>query len=266
VKTTTYPVQLRHYLEPLFTNLRSLSSEWQVFAPPSCYLALLDLHLLRPFLNQSIQDSVLTHLLTPEESKIFHNFTYAKRQLEWLGGRIAAKYALHRVRCATKNVSSRLLMHSILPDRHGRPQVIPRPAESPAACVSISHSSGYAAAIACIKGVCGVDIQQKTPVLHRVQKRFADKEEIDAFGAFPQSSLTRLGLLWSAKEAIKKCLLPEHPSFLGTVKLVSVCYLEQERIWTGRFSLIHPVRDHVMVRMGEMDQHLIACTWGENNA
>ncbi|MDY0390511.1 MAG: 4'-phosphopantetheinyl transferase superfamily protein [Desulfobulbus oligotrophicus] len=263
MKTTTYPSPTRHYLEVLLADIRTISTRWQMFAPFSCYLALLNLHLLRPLLERDRTENLLTCLLSPAELNIFHGFSYDKRQLEWLGGRIAAKYALQAMSCSTTPAPH---MYSILPDRHGRPHIAQKPTGCPAVTVSIAHSSGYAAALACSKGSCGVDIQQKTPTLYRVQKRFAQKEELQAFDPSPLPPLTRLGLLWSAKEAVKKCFLPDHPSFLSAIRFTSAYSEQNNKIWIGQCSLSHTAHDHATVRMGEMDQHLIACTWGENNA
>ena len=166
---------------------------------------------------------------------------------------------------ATKAPSFLFHECSILPDEHSRPQVTPLPCGFPTASVSISHSGGYATALACPEGCCGVDIQQKNPTLLKVQERFASEEELAAFSPI-LSPLTRLGLLWAAKEAVKKCLLADHSSFFGAIRLNSVRHEQHEGLWTAQCLLSLPHHGHAKVRMGEMGEHLIACAWGERHA
>lgn len=263
--TISYPTFSSHSLAALFTEMEVLSADLQVLAPPSCCFAVLDLRLLRPLLEQDQPSEALSSLLTPAELDIFHGFRYDKRRQEWLGGRIAAKQAMQLLTRATKTPS--LLFHacSILPDEHGRPQVTPLPCGFPASSVSISHSGGFAVALACPEGSCGVDIQQKNPTLLKVQERFASEEEQATFGP-TLAPLTRLGLLWAAKEAVKKCLLADHSSFFGSIRLDAVRHEPHDGFWTAHCNLSLPHHGHATVRMGAMGEHLIACALGERHA
>lgn len=263
--TTGYPIFLAHSLDALFVGIEMLSANRQKLAPPPCSISLLDLHLLRPLLEQTEPYDPISQLLTSAELAVFRGFRYDKRRQEWLGGRVAAKHALGQMDRAKKSLTFLSDDCSILPDKHGRPQVTPRPPEYPKAAISISHSSGYAAALACPRGCCGIDIQQRNPSLFKVQERFASNEELATFGP-ALAPLTRLGLLWAAKEAVKKCLLSDHPSFFGAIRLNSIRYEPHEGVWTARCDLDLPNHDHAKVRMGEMGEHFIACAWGEGNA
>lgn len=263
--TISYPTFSSHSLPALFTDMEALSAGLQVLAPPSCCLAVVDLRLLRPLLEQNQPSEALTSLLTPAELEIFHGFRYDKRRQEWLGGRIAAKQAVQLMARATMTPSLLFRECSILPDEHGRPQVTPLPCGFPTASVSISHSAGFAVALACSEGCCGVDIQQKNPTLLKVQERFASEEELAAFSPI-LSPLTRLGLVWAAKEAVKKCLLADHSSFFGAIRLNSVRHEPHEGLWTAQCNLSLPHHGRSTVRMGEMGEHLIACAWGERHA
>lgn len=263
--TISYPIFSSHSLAALFANMEMLSAGLQVLAPRSCCLTVLDLHLLYPLLQQDEPSDALSSLLTPTELDIFQGFRYDKRRQEWLGGRVAAKRAVQIMVQATKNPSLSFQDCSILPDKHGRPLVAPLPSGFPAASISISHSWGFAVALACHEGSCGVDIQQKNPTLLKVHERFASEEELATFGP-TLAPLTRLGLLWAAKEAVKKCLLADHSSFFGAIRLDAVRHEPMEDIWTAYCNLSPPHHSHATVRMGKMGEHLIACALGEHHA
>jgi phosphopantetheinyl transferase len=216
-------------------------------------------------LEQDKPSKTLSSLLTPTELEIFRGFRYDKRRQEWLGGRVAAKQAVQMMFRATRNLSLPFQDFSILPNEHGRPQITRLFPGLPTPSISISHSGGFAAALACPEGYCGVDIQLKNPTLLKVQERFASEEELAAFSPV-LSLLTRLGLLWTAKEAVKKCLLADHSSFFGAIRLTSVHHEPQEGIWNAHCNLSPPHHSHATVRIGAMGEYLIACAWGERYA
>ena len=244
---------------PLFTAMDMLATRWQAVAPPHCFLALLDLHRLQSLIEQTESLGFLTSLLSPAEIELFQRFRYAKRRVEWLGGRLAAKHCLHGL--LHRQTADLFLYgdYSLLPDASGRPRLEKPLPPYPAASISISHSRGYAAALIRKAGDCGIDIQQKTPKLASVQKRFATDKEMQTLAAIPDH-LTRLGLLWAAKEAVKKCLLADHPSFFGAIELVAIDYDPTDAIWTARCQLTQPAAMSATVRIAELDEYLVACT------
>jgi len=72
--------------------------------------------------------------------------------------------------------------------------------------------------MAAAEGRCGVDIQQVTPSVIKVHKKFAAPVELDILhsltGSRPEAS--QLTLLWAAKEALKKAIgTSVLPGFLG---------------------------------------------------
>jgi phosphopantetheinyl transferase len=70
---------------------------------------------------------------------------------------------------------------------------------------SISHCSNYAAAIVSKQERVGVDVEIITPRLHRIKQKFLHPDELAFVNAeHPNSQLTLLSLLWSAKEAMFK--------------------------------------------------------------
>jgi len=263
--TSICPPSVPKTCQSLFLTMDALAARWQILAPSSCCLALLDLDLLRPLIEEAAALEWLTALLSPAEYALFRRFNYAKRRLEWLGGRLAAKHCLHRLGDGDGSSSFSYRKYSLLPDAHGRPKLEHPFAGCPIGSVSISHSRGYAAALACRAGDCGIDIQEITPRLAAVQERFATEEELGLIDPMV-APLTRLGLLWVTKEAVKKCLLADHPSFFGAIRLDEVHFEPGRGFWTARCRLTQPVAQSATVRMAELGGHLIACATGNTDA
>jgi len=241
-----------------------VARRFQLLAPSNGHLALLDLDVLRPLIDQAEALRFLASLLSPVEFGRFQQFAYAKRRLEWMGGRLAAKRCLHALFGTHTPQGFSYSNHSFVPDAHGRPCLEPPLDQYPHASVSISHSQRYAAAMIRQSERCGVDIQHKTPKLASVRERFATNEEVRMFNA--TDTLTCLGLLWVAKEAVKKCLLPTHPSFFGAIKVAEVRFDPVGQIWTARCRLMDPAPLSATVRMVEFDEYLLACAYGEPDA
>lgn len=125
-----------------------------------------------------------------------------KRRTEWLGGRLAAKWAAAGLLGQSAVDWQGLVIRN---EEDGRPYVATEiPAETP--FISISHSGPLAAVLAA-NLPCGLDIQEAGAKIHTVKKRFASPEEEDTLNAsLPESfsETQRLTMLWAAKEAIRK--------------------------------------------------------------
>lgn len=248
----------------LFSKMDRMAKRFQSLAPSNGHLTLLDLDALRPLIDQAEALQFLASLLSPVELGRFQRFAYAKRRLEWMGGRLAAKRCLHALLGTHSPQGFCYSNHSFVPDAHGRPHLEPPLDQYPLADVSISHSQRYAAAMLQQSDRCGIDIQHKTPKLASVRERFATNEEVRMFTA--TDTLTSLGLLWVTKEAVKKCLLPAHPSFFGAIKVAEVRFDPGGQIWTARCCLTDPAPLSATVRMVEFEEYLLACACGETHA
>lgn len=248
----------------LFSGMDRMARRFQSLPPSDGSLTLVDLDMLRPLLDRADALIFLASLLSPVELERFQQFMYAKRRLEWMGGRLAAKRCLHALVSTHSPEKFGYGNHALVPDAHGRPCLAPPLDLFPHAVVSISHSHRFAAAMIRQANRCGIDIQHKTPKLASVRERFATTEEMRLFTA--TDTLTRLGLLWVAKEAVKKCLLPTHPSFFGAIKVTEVRFDSGEHIWTARCCLTDPASMSATVRMTEFEEYLLACASGETNA
>jgi phosphopantetheinyl transferase len=203
----------------------------------------------------------LTTLLSPDEARLLRGFTYPKRRLEWLGGRLAAKHGLSGLLLTEPAPACRYRDLSLLPDASGRPVLHDFQPQGPIPAVSISHSRDYAAALVVATGDCGIDIQHKSAQLAKVQERFAAAEELALLHGIDDPH-TRLGLLWTAKEAVKKCLLADQPTFFGRISLAGMTHQSEEAIWRAECRVTGPGECAVSVRIAAFGDYLIACTAG----
>ena len=189
-----------------------------------------------------------------------------KRKLEWLGGRLACKYCLALL-ANTGNKPDLACFRdlAILPDEHGRPRTTSDPKAGSASSISISHSHRFAAALAVCRGPCGLDIQQPTTKLFKVQERFATDEEVVRMEILA-NPLVRLTALWTIKEAIKKGLLHDQPTFLGRIRLTAFTATRVPALWMAQCLIADDAATTIMVRVAEIDGYLIACIEGANRA
>ncbi|MBU0909794.1 MAG: 4'-phosphopantetheinyl transferase superfamily protein [Proteobacteria bacterium] len=196
----------------MIENLTGLGKS--VFPAPPVFpspvkIVRVNLDLVKMHMAEPASENIAMIYLCRQERERFHSFRYEKRKVEWLAGRIAAKCAgllLHNndeAICYGQNQWHQL---QISADKSGKPFIIWSDQESrPPVSISISHSRGYAIAMAAWEN-CGVDIQQVTPAVERVETRFATAEEKNILAEIDslygrQAALT---LLWSVKEAVKK--------------------------------------------------------------
>lgn len=140
----------------------------------------------------------------------FNSYKLIKRRNEFLTGRYCAKEAIINYYLENREKITRFKMQEIEihPDESGRPTArIRSDAGSIPLEISIAHSRDYGVAVAA-ESICGIDLQIATNTLLRVQCRFCtDSELVVMKNALPQETLlTRLTLLWAAKEAVKKAL------------------------------------------------------------
>lgn len=264
-KTSFAPDTIPVACRSLWADMDRLALHFAPLTAHGAHLTLLDLEHLRPLMEEKTQLSSLRALLSPAESRIFARFAYPKRRLEWLGGRLAAKHCLAGL-AGFESMGSSLPRHysafSLLPGTSGQP-VLTAPAGLAAARVSISHSRSYAAAVATATGPCGIDIQHKSERLYTVQERFTSTAELTRLTSVPDP-LARLTLLWTAKEAVKKCWLPDAPTLFDRISLVEVTEISVKGIRTAHLQ----VRDlgNAVVRIMEFDEYLVAAATGGDHA
>jgi len=197
-------------LENLFTEI---DCPWQDLISPSndggFTVILVDLDILAGEYRNTRLDDLVNFCLTPAEQKHFAGYQLAKRKNEWLGGRIAAKLAAMKL-LEPAGTPRKLSGWEIHADPAGRPFISTGDsARLPGPDISISHSHNVAAAMAASHGFCGIDIQQLTPRINRVEEKFvtaADQQHMRTLADLddPFQKTLYQGYLWAAKEAIRK--------------------------------------------------------------
>ncbi len=140
--------------------------------------------------------------LRADEFVQFSSYSRAKRQREWLGGRVATKLAVQRLRGGRDEAFLQGLAITPAPD--GRP-LLGGTSSGFTAHLSISHSGDWAMGMAA-ESACGVDVQALNESVVRVRERFSSpgEEDILVAGAGDLGLKSRLTMLWAAKEAIRK--------------------------------------------------------------
>lgn len=160
----------------------------------------------RSLLNGS-EFSLIDTWLTSDEQSQLDRYSFEKRRSEWLLGRICAKRA-------TIDLLSRRNPERVNPQdisievgESGRPFLALRHIsgldEAPDISISHSHDKVVGLASNCH---CGIDIQLVTDTLYKVRDRFCSQAELGLLDSTSEEELVQLGLLWVAKEAIRKCL------------------------------------------------------------
>lgn len=199
--------------------------------PPAC-LALLDLPVLAECMATRQPGQHPSSLLSQAELTRYAGFTYAKRQCEWLGGRLICKFAALYLTAPPSALTMAAL--SVLPAPSGAPLLsCPSLPTWTLPAVSISHSDRYAVAMAVQAGTCGIDLQKTTPQTVRVADRFAGPAEVqllrETLPELEESQL--LTLLWAAKEALKKGLLHDQPVVFQGLTLQSLTRGRNPVLW-----------------------------------
>ena len=204
----------QHFSAPQLQNLLQY--------PHLLTYVLLDLQLLEEEINKMGEEGVITCSLSNQELDLLSKFASAKRKREWLGGRLAAKYAAARLLEQVKSQKNNLhwSRNTILTDKNGRPFLSANKENATQPCdISISHSDSMAAAMAVDKGCCGIDIQKISPKIIKVIDRFCTQNEMDILQDFfpvePERQAGPLTKLWAAKETLRKAsCMSSLPGFL----------------------------------------------------
>jgi 4'-phosphopantetheinyl transferase len=138
-------------------------------------------------------------LLHPGEERLWREFRYPLRQLNFLLGRAAAKMAL--ARCFPAVPSGAI---EIAPGVFGQPLVRASRLEAE---VSIAHSRGAAVAVACLVGhPIGVDLEWVDASREETVRACVTPREQALWDGTSLAPLQAAFLSWSAREALAKAL------------------------------------------------------------
>lgn len=181
-------------------------------------LCLIDLHVIKQLLEED-EPKILQRILSPAEHQYFQRFKYMKRKKEWLGGRIAAKAALFAF---LQQPDQDLRSITILPNKHGRPIIehLPASPSRQAPTLSLTHSDGYALALVRSDVTCGLDLQEISTKLAGLTTHFATETELQLLAdQLRYDEDTRLTMLWTVKEALKKAVLHDQSVIFSETEL-----------------------------------------------
>jgi len=166
-------------------------------------------------------------LLHRRECTQLQKYRLPKRRSEYLTGRICAKMAMSDYLHLTLQDPPEMNQIEIKNSEYGQPFITSHQSvSSPMPYISISHSSGYGAAVAA-QHRCGIDIQRQENSLIKVREKYCLEDDYRIVSRIiPEGGeLLGLSLLWSAKEAIQKRFSSENsmPTFLN------ICLQDGER-------------------------------------
>lgn len=192
---------------------------WQSHFAPRARLRLGGVALFALAENLDLPLSDAAGFLSENELKELCLFRLKKRRVEWLGGRLAAKWAAAGLLGGSEAEWKNLVVDA---EEDGRPYLTIA-ARTGTPFISISHSGPMAAALAA-NIPCGLDIEQPSAKIHTVRPRFVAPEEKDILNAISPDFLSeteRLTLLWAAKEAIRKMVRASPLLGLSEILLIS---------------------------------------------
>lgn len=145
--------------------------------------------------------------LNPAERRKFKSFNFAKRKFQWLAGRICAKEAIQALWLKGSDHQADWQNLRISNTPAGRPFLeTTTPTRRIVPDISITHSGQKAAALASLRRLCGLDLQEISSTVIRVKSRFASPAELSLLlkteSGWPERTL--LTMLWAGKEAVRK--------------------------------------------------------------
>lgn len=174
--------------------------------------------------------------LNPEEKAQLERYSFEKRRNEWFLGRLCAKQSTIEFleQCGLEAIDPQEI--TIAVGTSGRPYLkLPRLTKlDRLPDISISHSHDKVIALAgnCR---CGIDIQLLTDTLFKVRDRFCSEPEQALLTGTSEDELFQLGMLWVAKEAIRKSLEQARPAGFLSLQLSEV--RQEQRYWLLDFHL-----------------------------
>lgn len=124
--------------------------------------------------------------LSENELVFLKSFKSEVKRKEWLAGRLAIKGLIESIGIDYQGIKK---------TDYGKPLLIAQNGE-----ISLSHSFPYVAVIYDSTDQVGIDLEQPTPKLRRIAKRFLSIQE----QGFAGDSTTQLCICWCAKETLYK--------------------------------------------------------------
>ena len=182
------------------------------------------------------QPELIDTWLTAEEKLQLTRYSFEKRRNEWFLGRICAKQSTIDLLAGLEIDDIDPLQITIAVGTSGRPYLqlpaIEGLEQLPDISISHSHDKVVGLAGTCR---CGIDIQLLTDTLFKVRNRFCSGPEMALLTETFEDELVQLGMLWVAKEAIRKSLEHTRPAGFLSMRLSEV--RQSEGYWLLDFHL-----------------------------
>lgn len=133
---------------------------------------------------------------TPEINDMLARYRSELKKKEWLAGRLALRALTHKLKLPYTGVAKTEFGKPLLCSGNGE--------------ISLTHSYPYVAAL--LDDKCdpvGIDLEQRTPKLFNISRKFLTDQEMD----FARNDLTKLCICWCVKEALYKIYSKKGVSF-----------------------------------------------------
>ena len=137
-------------------------------------------------ITEELPDLLEGSRLNKEEQAYFASVKNEIKQKEWLSGRLTVRALLDQLNIPYQGMQKNEQGKPILTEADGE--------------ISLTHSYPYAAAIYDEEHEVGIDLEQPTPKLKLIARKFLSDRELE----FAKEDITRLCIYWCAKEALYK--------------------------------------------------------------
>ena len=175
------------------------------------------------------------------DTKPLDSITHIKRRTEWLAGRWLVKQLVERMS---------LPFNGIWTDEYNKPHLV-----TDIATISLSHATPYVVAILNTKSPCGIDIEKIRKKLNPLAPKFLNENEL----ALANGDLTKLAILWGAKEALYKLHGRKSLIFKENLTIKEFQFIDNFGDFTGLLDIDNEHEKYSM-KAGKFDNYVLVYT------
>lgn len=170
--------------------------------------------------------------LGDQEKAAYQKLRFAKRQNEWLGGRLAAKRLMQRVDTRWNQKQRNEI--EILSEESGAPYLVISGWQGNPGRVSISHSNGYVfCAYSPNEIQMGVDLELIEPRAGEFARDFFTAKEVDQISTLENTNkILFVTVIWSGKESVLKAISTGLRVDTRSVEVVLPGFYEESTGWS----------------------------------
>lgn len=175
------------------------------------------------------------------DTKPLDSITHGKRRTEWLAGRWLVMQLANRMN---------LPFDGIWTDEYNKPHLV-----TDVATISLSHATPYVVAILNTKSPCGIDVEQIRKKLNPLAPKFLNENELST----ADGDLTKLAILWGAKEALYKLHGRKSLIFKENLAIKDFRFSEKFSAFTGLLN-IDDEHEKYSMKAGKFDNYVLVYT------